>query len=183
MGLLTKWFNSIRQVEDLEAEIETLKFERDEAKRCWDHWCKEYWNERWELSDAIQKADKLEAQLLAERDGKTVDAQEPYRAFVDRLFVNKREGNDGLMHMAAGLSGEANEVLDHVKKVWVYNKPIDRENMIEELGDSFYYFTGLLILLGIELKDVIEANMVKLAKRYPNGYSDQAAIERKDKVA
>lgn len=106
-----------------------------------------------------------------------------YRDFVDRLFVNKRDGNDGLMHMAAGLSGEAGEVLDQAKKVWVYNKPLDRENMVEELGDAFYYLTGLMILLGIELKDVIEANMAKLRKRYPEGYSDQAAIERKDKVA
>lgn len=40
-----------------------------------------------------------------------------------------------LLHMAVGVSGEAGELLDAIKKATIYNKPLDVENMIEELGD------------------------------------------------
>lgn len=119
---------------------------------------------------------RAERQKIQESDG----YQQPYRRFVDQLFVNKREGTDGLLHMSAGFSGEAGEVLDEVKKHWVYGKPLNREKVIGEMGDAFYYFTGLMLLLGITLQEVIDPNVTKLKKRYPNGYSDQAAIARAD---
>lgn len=103
-----------------------------------------------------------------------------YQTFVDKLFVKRREGDEGLMHAASGLSGEAGECLDLVKKTWVYGKELDREKMIEEMGDTFHYLTMLCIKLGISPYDLMANNVAKLRKRYPDGYSDQAAIERKD---
>lgn len=105
-----------------------------------------------------------------------------YADFVDKLFAKRHIGDDGLMHAAAGISGEAGELLDAIKKVWVYGKPIDIANIIEELGDMEFYMQALRTRLGLFRDDTIEANMRKLRKRYPGVvYTDAAAIARADK--
>jgi NTP pyrophosphatase (non-canonical NTP hydrolase) len=84
--------------------------------------------------------------------------------------------------MAVGVSGEAGELLDAIKKHCVYQKPINMENVLEEAGDILFYLTGLLNDLDISLEDCINANIIKLSKRYPNGkYTNAAAIARADK--
>lgn len=88
-----------------------------------------------------------------------------------------------LMHAAVGISGEAGELLDAVKKAVIYNKPLDVQNIIEELGDMEFYMeqlrNNLLILTTREV--TLKANYEKLNKRYKNGYSDSAAQQRADK--
>lgn len=108
------------------------------------------------------------------------EAHETYEMFVARLFAKKHTGNDGYMHAAAGLSGESGEVLDLIKKVWVYGKPLDRGKLIEELGDIMFYWQAAANLLGLSAHEIKRENMRKLNKRYPQGYSDKAAIERVD---
>lgn len=86
------------------------------------------------------------------------------------------------LHMAVGVSGESGELLDAVKKAAIYNKPLDRVNIVEELGDIEFYMEGLRQELGITREETVEGNITKLKKRYGEKYSDRAAQERKDKV-
>jgi len=87
------------------------------------------------------------------------------------------------LHMAVGVSGEAGELLDAVKKAAIYRKPIDRTNVIEELGDIEFYIEGLRQGLGITREETIAANIAKLGKRYEGfQYSDKAAQDRADKA-
>lgn len=104
-----------------------------------------------------------------------------YEFFVAGLFVKRNEGADGLMHAAAGIAGEAGEILDAVKKHWVYGQPLDRENLIEEIGDTLFYLQALASLIDSTFGEAVAHNVEKLRKRYPNGYSDKAAQERADK--
>jgi NTP pyrophosphatase (non-canonical NTP hydrolase) len=91
-------------------------------------------------------------------------------------------GMMNLIHMAMGISGEAGELLDAVKKPAMYNKEIDRENIVEELGDLEFYMEGLRQQLQITREETLRANMAKLAVRYHKfQYSDQAAQTRADK--
>ncbi len=86
------------------------------------------------------------------------------------------------LHMAVGVSGESGELLDAVKKAAIYGKPIDRENVVEELGDLEFYMEGLRQGLGITREETLQANVAKLGARYAAGkYSDKAAIARADK--
>ena len=87
-----------------------------------------------------------------------------------------------LLHMAVGVAGEAGELLDAVKKNTIYQKPLDRENVVEELGDLMYYMHGIMIALDLDPDEVLQKNINKLTKRYKNGYSNQAAQERADKA-
>ena len=88
-----------------------------------------------------------------------------------------------LVHLALGIAGEAGEVLDAIKKAAIYNKPLDRGNIIEELGDLEFYMEGLRQAIGVTREEVIDTNVQKLSVRYASGkYSDEQAQERADKV-
>ena len=87
-----------------------------------------------------------------------------------------------LMHMAIGVSGEAGELLDAIKKHVMYGKELDVENVIEELGDIYFYIQGIMNGLGLERDQIIQHNIRKLSKRYSAGtYSNEQAQERADK--
>ena len=88
-----------------------------------------------------------------------------------------------ICHAAVGISGEAGELLDAIKKFIFYDKLIDVINVIEELGDLEFYMQALRSKLGITREETLKKNMEKLAVRYKNlKYSDKAAEERADKA-
>ena len=99
------------------------------------------------------------------------------------VIANELTAEDAhLLHMVVGVSGEAGELLDAVKKAVIYRKPLDLENVIEEVGDLEFYMEGLRQGLGITRQETIEANIAKLSKRYKGlQYSDKSAQLRLDK--
>lgn len=112
-----------------------------------------------------------------------------YKLMVSRLAKPGEEIQESLTpkkchlwHMASCLPSEAGEAFDAVKKYVVYGKDLDRENVIEELGDLEFYMEGLRQGIGVTRDEVIDANIEKLSTRYSSGsYSDQQAQERADK--
>lgn len=87
-----------------------------------------------------------------------------------------------LLHMVLGVAGEAGELVDAIKKHAIYNKTLDYDNVIEELGDIEFYLEGLRDALVITREQTIRANIAKLSMRYKGGkYSDAAAKARADK--
>jgi NTP pyrophosphatase (non-canonical NTP hydrolase) len=102
----------------------------------------------------------------------------------DLIVADLTPANAHLWHMATGVSGEAGELLDAVKKTAIYNKTIDRENIIEELGDLEFYMQGLRDALGISRDETLRSNYEKLSNRYHlGGYTNAQAQERADKAA
>jgi NTP pyrophosphatase (non-canonical NTP hydrolase) len=100
----------------------------------------------------------------------------------DQILDELSMGDTHLIHMVIGIAGEAGELLDAIKKKAIYRKVLDRENVIEELGDLEFYMEGLRQELGITREECIEANMTKLKKRYSSlKYSDKHAQDRADK--
>ena len=104
-----------------------------------------------------------------------------YSKFVDKYFKKADKPIETLAHAALGLCGEAGEVTDMIKKAWIYGKIINRDEMIKELGDVFFYYQAMMNHFGVTLEQVIQANTDKIQKRYPEGYSDESAIKRLDK--
>lgn len=91
-------------------------------------------------------------------------------------------GKISILHAAIGIAGEAGELLDQVKKHVIYNKPLDSENLVEELGDLEFYLEMLRQAASITRQDTLDRNIAKLSIRYAEGYSDQAAQARADKM-
>ena len=78
-----------------------------------------------------------------------------------------------LLTAALGLTGEAGEFSDHVKKIFFHGKPFDderREEMILELGDLMWYVMQACEGLEVSLGEVIYDNIEKLSKRHPDGF-------------
>jgi NTP pyrophosphatase (non-canonical NTP hydrolase) len=106
----------------------------------------------------------------------------PFEEHVDKLFVKPPFGTpERSVHAALGVGGEAGEIVDIIKKHWVYGKPLDTEKLLEECGDLLFYIAALLMSNHLTLSDAMHHNIRKLAKRYPDGYSDAAAAARADK--
>ena len=78
-----------------------------------------------------------------------------------------------LLTAALGLTGEAGEFADHVKKIFFHGKPFDderREAMILELGDIMWYVMQACEGLEVSLGEVIYDNIDKLSERHPAGF-------------
>lgn len=151
------------------------------------------------IADGINRHDieRVFYETLAREQHKRI---EPMKAFTNRASISyedlvKALAKPGVtivasltpdtahyLHMAVGISGEAGELLDAVKKAAIYCKPLDITNVIEELGDLEFYMEGLRQGLGITREQCITANGEKLLKRYGSGtYSDAQAQARADK--
>lgn len=83
-------------------------------------------------------------------------------------------------HCCLGLAGETGEVIDIIKKSVYYKKELDKKKVTEELGDVMFYLVNLATSLDISMENVLEQNVEKLLKRYPGGFTEKDAIERKD---
>jgi len=83
-----------------------------------------------------------------------------------------------LLHGAMGLCTEAGEFQDALKKALFYKQPLDLTNLGEELGDVLWYCGILCDALGLSMNSVLQKNIAKLEKRYPEKFSPERALER-----
>ena len=77
-----------------------------------------------------------------------------------------------LLTAALGLSAEAGEFTEVVKKIILQGKPYNEENvfhMKRELGDICWYIAQACMALETTFDEIIEMNVDKLKARYPGG--------------
>jgi NTP pyrophosphatase (non-canonical NTP hydrolase) len=104
----------------------------------------------------------------------TSPASSEYPKLVDRLTELEGQGADvsRLMTAAFGMSAEAGEFTEVVKKIFLQGKPYNEENvfhMKRELGDLCWYLAQACMALDISFEQVLEMNYEKLSARYPEG--------------
>ena len=89
-----------------------------------------------------------------------------------------------LLTAALGLTAEAGEFTEVVKKIILQGKPYNEENifhMKRELGDICWYIAQACMALDTTFDEIIEMNVDKLQARYPGGSFDVHKSEnRKD---
>ena len=80
-----------------------------------------------------------------------------------------------LLTAALGLTAEAGEFTEIVKKIILQGKPYNNENvyhMKRELGDICWYIAQACMALDTTFDEIIEMNVSKLESRYPGGSFD-----------
>tara|TARA_B100001109_G_scaffold169483_1_gene138357 strand:- start:196 stop:603 length:408 start_codon:yes stop_codon:yes gene_type:complete len=80
-----------------------------------------------------------------------------------------------LLTAALGLTAEAGEFTEVVKKIILQGKPYNEDNvfhMKRELGDICWYLAQACMALDTTFDEVIEMNVDKLESRYPGGSFD-----------
>ena len=83
-----------------------------------------------------------------------------------------------LTNAVLGLTGEAGEVADIVKKGFFQGHTIDRDELINELGDVLWYVALACTVLEEDLGDIMQANIDKLRARYPEGFKAERSVNR-----
>ena len=107
----------------------------------------------------------------------TSDCSTNFVDFADRIGELDREGAniERLLTAGVGINAEGGEFLEIIKKMVFQGKAWNRDNrehLIIELGDIMWYVAQATMALGISMEDVLDTNIKKLAKRYPDGMFD-----------
>lgn len=88
-----------------------------------------------------------------------------------------------IINSALGLSAEAGEFTEIVKKCVFQGKPLDADTIFHakrELGDVIWYWMNACRSLNLDPNDVIAENVNKLTKRYPGGAFDVYQSENRE---
>ena len=116
-------------------------------------------------------------------DAVTSEQSKDYEAFIYRLqeLEGQEFPSERLLTAAVGMSAEAGEFTEIVKKIIFQGKPVNEDNLFHlkrELGDIMWYVAQACMGLNVSLDEVIEMNFEKLSARYPEG---SFSIERSEK--
>lgn len=103
-----------------------------------------------------------------------------YQALARRTLNPALDAKARLLDAAAGLSEEAGELLGAVRKHLFQERPLDRDAITRELGDALWCLSAVATSLGISLGDVAHGNLDKLRRRFPEGFTADAALRRAD---
>ena len=107
-------------------------------------------------------------------DETTSEESKHHIALLGRLDDLKNIANiPRLLTSSVGMLAESGEFAEISKKIIFQGKEFSEEerfHMKRELGDILWYWVQGCIALGFEPEDVMQENINKLEKRYPNGF-------------
>src|SRR5690554_4873174 len=95
---------------------------------------------------------------------------EEYQRLAQRTSSEKMQLIEKIENGLMGLNGEAGEAIDVLKKHKFQGHQLDRNKIIEELGDVLWYIAETCEGLGVSMEEVASFNIEKLKNRYPDGF-------------
>lgn len=93
-----------------------------------------------------------------------------YQKLAMSTSVEHDNYRDRLVNAALGLSGEAGEVSDIIKKHAFHGTGLQETELRKELGDVLWYVAQACDALGVQMKTIMQENIDKLAKRWPEKF-------------
>lgn len=106
-------------------------------------------------------------------------SMQDYQKAAERTAVTDMDNKTMHLAWSLAIAGEAGELANQTKKVFIHGHPYEKEKLIEELGDILWYIAVYAQGIGSNLEEVATENIKKLDKRYPNGFSTSESINRK----
>ncbi len=103
-----------------------------------------------------------------------------YQALALRTMNPDISKKDMLINSMMGLCGESGEAIDLVKKHLFHNHELDKEKLVKELGDIAWYLAEAAQAIDVPLEEILEKNIEKLKKRYPEGFDTERSIHREE---
>jgi NTP pyrophosphatase (non-canonical NTP hydrolase) len=85
---------------------------------------------------------------------------------------------DCFENYAFGLAGEAGEIADMIKKADYQGHFINTEELNKEIGDLVWYACNMAYKAGINMSEVLDCNITKLQKRFPQGFDPTRSRNR-----
>ena len=103
-----------------------------------------------------------------------------YQALAMTTLNPELSKKDVLINGVMGLCGESGEAIDIVKKHLHQGHELDKEKLAKELGDIAWYLAETAWALDIPLENILQGNIDKLKKRFPEGFSTERSIAREE---
>lgn len=103
-----------------------------------------------------------------------------YQKAALRTANNPKDIGALILNGVMGLCGESGECADLLKKSLFQGHEFDKAHMAKELGDVAWYLAISAYALGYELEDILQMNVDKLKKRYPDGFEAERSLHRED---
>lgn len=102
-----------------------------------------------------------------------------YQAAALRTANKNLSQMEQLQNGVMGLTGEAGECSDLLKKHLFQGHKLDKAHFAKELGDVAWYLAVSANALGYKLEEVFQMNIDKLKARYPEGFDPDLSVHRK----
>ena len=134
--------------------------------------------------DGVKKASTTSGGYLINGAAKPMFSSENVSEVLETLDEYQKEAlrtaNEkvNLINCALGLTGEAGEFADMIKKEIFQGHSRQRYGLMYELGDILWYIAVAANRLGVNLSAIANLNKVKLRKRYPDGFKPEDSINR-----
>ena len=101
---------------------------------------------------------------------KRISDLDMYQQVAKTTAIYPRE--QAIIYPTLGLTGEAGEVANKVKKIIRDGTNKNNENLVQEIsaeiGDCLWYISVLADDIGVKLSDIANSNLIKLANRKKN---------------
>lgn len=175
--LLDDLMNTIKEIEKIEAVAELREYKAtgltpDQIREI-DHMYSDICRANSEKEKKIEELKKL----LSDR--KSVMNFREYQRLARRTSAGYLNPIERLHHAVFGLNAEAGEVAGILQKKY-QGHPIVKEHLIKELGDCLWMIAEACDYLEVGMDEVASANIEKLKKRYPDGFSAEKSLHRKE---
>ena len=129
-----------------------------------------------EFIAAGQKLDKFKKVLFYGKDISTAGAVDKTQ---DGTYLTAlTEDQQKVFHAAIGIATEATEIIEQVHSSYANGTELDVANLGEEIGDSFWYNSILFRVLNLNFHKILHTNILKLAKRYGDKFTEFRADNR-----
>lgn len=83
-----------------------------------------------------------------------------------------------ILHAALGIGSENGEIIEELLNSIIQDRPVDVVNMQEENGDLLWYIALSLRKIKSSFGEVMQKNIDKLFKRYPEKFDVDHAVNR-----
>jgi len=100
-----------------------------------------------------------------------------YQEFCKTIAGKYDNSEKEIFTWGLGVAGEAGDVAGCIKKTFSHGND-QKAGIKENLGDTLWYIAMICNFFGWNLTEILNENMDKLKKRYPQGFTEKDAGKR-----
>lgn len=124
-----------------------------------------------------EAAQRLE-ELSRRASGQELTMNE-YQQLAARTINEGLPEDHKLCHALHGLAGEVGEIHSIFQKT-LQGHTFTADDLKKEIGDLLWFIAELCTVNDFEMQDVAQGNIDKLKERYPDGFSEERSVHRKE---
>lgn len=102
-----------------------------------------------------------------------------YQKLAARTINRKVYPEQQAYHALHGMVGEIGEIHSLFQKTY-QGHALSYEHLMKELGDLLWFIAEYCTAIGWTLEEVAQLNIDKLKARYPEGFSEDKSLHRKE---